>query len=62
MSDIKAPKRVAKFVVPLNTVINVVAVIVFMLNTVVKYTNRFDNVPIAPSFSNVSFPVISSTY
>ncbi|MFS7971952.1 hypothetical protein Hanom_Chr09g00838891 [Helianthus anomalus] len=34
----------------------VVAVMLFMLKTVVKYTNRFERVPIAPSFSNVSFP------
>lgn len=47
---------VEKFVVPLKMLRRVVAVILFILNTVVRYTKRFEIVPIAPSFSNVSFP------
>lgn len=36
--------------------IRVTAVMLSILKTVVRYINRFDKVPIAPSFSNVSFP------
>lgn len=43
-------------VVPLKTLRRVVAVMLFMLNTVVRYTNKFEMVPTAPNFSNVSFP------
>lgn len=56
MSERKAPSKVEKFVVPLKTLRIVVAVMLFMLKTVVRYTKRLDRVPMAPSFSNVSFP------
>lgn len=56
MSHKKAPSKVEKLVVPLNTLRRVVAVILFILKTVVIYTNKLESVPIAPSFSNVSFP------
>lgn len=42
--------------VPLKMLMRVVAVILFMLNTVVKYTKRLEEVPVVPSFSKVSFP------
>lgn len=54
----KAPSKVAKLVLPLKMLMMVVAVMFWRLKTVVRYTNRLDNVPIAPSFSNVSLPSI----
>lgn len=36
--------------------IMVAAVMLFMLKTVVRYIKRFAKVPMAPSFSKVSFP------
>lgn len=56
VSERKAPSNVPKLQVPLKTLMTFVAVIDFILNTVVRYTNRFDDVPIVPSFSNVSLP------
>ena len=41
---------------PLKMLMSEVAETRFMLNTVVRYTCRFDSVPIAPNFSKVSFP------
>lgn len=48
--------------VPLKTLRSVVAERRFMLKTVVRYTCRLDKVPIAPSFSKVSFPVTIIIY
>ena len=56
MSQRKAPKNVAKLVLPLKVLMIFVAVMFLRLNTVVRYTKRLAKVPIAPSFSKVSFP------
>lgn len=42
----------------MKTLIRVVAVMLFMLNTVVRYTKRLVEVPMVPSFSKVSLPVL----
>jgi hypothetical protein len=42
--------------VPLKTLSRMAALTPCMWYTVVRYTSRFDTVPIVPSFSNVSFP------
>lgn len=60
MSERYAPARVPKLQVPLNMYMRLVALIDFMLKTVVRYTRRFVDVPIVPSFSNVSFPTHSN--
>jgi hypothetical protein len=57
VSEKKAPSKVAKLVLPLKMLIMFAAVMFFRLNTVVRYTNKLANVPIAPNFSNVSFPI-----
>lgn len=41
---------------PLKTLRSVVALTLFMLKTVVRYTARFVEEPTVPSFSKVSFP------
>lgn len=57
----KAPSNVPKLQVPLKMLMTLVAVMDFMLKTVVRYTSRFDDVPIVPSFSNVSLPANKNT-
>lgn len=42
--------------VPLKTLMRVIAVTLFMLKTDVRYTMRLAEVPMVPSFSYVSFP------
>ena len=59
VSERNAPKTGAKFVVPLKMLRVVVAVTLCTWKMVVRYTSRFDDVPIVPSFSNVSFPAVS---
>ncbi|KAL3617992.1 hypothetical protein CASFOL_038313 [Castilleja foliolosa] len=58
VSEMKPPSNVPKLQVPLKMLMTFVAVIDLMLNTVVRYTNKFDDVPIVPSFSNVSLPKV----
>lgn len=53
----KAPRMVARLLVPEKKLRRVAALMLFMWYTVVRYTSKFHSVPSVPSFSNVSFPV-----